>query len=900
MSQLRMLGSRLLGFLFRRRREREPDEELQSHLRFLAEETVRRGMSPDDAERAARREFGGVEQTKEAYRAQRSMPFLETLRQDVRFGARLLIKHAALSAIIVGILAVGIGAGTSLYSLIDACLIRTTITRAVADRWEIVRAYLPHQKTFVNFLSTPEILEVKQLHELFEAVGAVHGDSFTLTRGEYPERILGTRVTANAIAMTQTEPMLGRTFREDEDQPGGPRVTVLSYELWQRRFSGDRNVLGSVIRLDDLDYTVIGVMPPYYDLWGGELWIPLQLDFATNNRSDRRNWIVAVLRKGVSEAQANARLRTLSKQLEQQYGVTTPEYRDWDLSVWNIKEAVTGGVRPALLVLAGAVGLLILIVCANVAVLLLVRATSRMKEFALRIALGAGRARLIRQMLTESLLLSFAGAIGGVCISVGCLPLLVHLIPRDYLPTAPELVRVDHNAMAVACAIAVFTGILFGIAPALQISKQDFVESLKESGSKIGGSRVGRLVRNALIVTEIALSLVVLAGAALMAESYRHLEGIDLGFRADHLLSFRVSLPETKYPRAEQITQSFERGLQAMGSTPMIESVAAVSGQPMGDRAVDLASRDFTMEGHPSQDARAAENASFRVISPDYFRTMGARILQGRNFSESDGRGAPRVTVINQTMARAFWPSTDPLGHRIYLGRQYGRPDVFAGTEADERPLTIVGVVSDVRQTRVIDAPVRQEFYLALAQQTNPPRIMTFLVRSTIDPAKLTRSARAAIHSVDAEQPIYDVNPMDQVVADSFGPKRLTLFLLVFLSGVALVLACTGLYATLSYSVGQRHRELGIRLAVGATPHDILRLVVSEGAHLALGGVTLGLLAAFALTRLMKTLLYEVNASDPITLFGTAVALVSVAVLASYVPARRATRVDPTTVLRSE
>jgi predicted permease len=900
MSRLRTFGARLLGFLLRRRRERELHEELESHLRLLAEETMHAGMSPQDAQCSARREFGGVEQTKEAYRDQRGLPFLETLLQDVHFGVRLMAKDAALSIIIVTILAVGIGAGTSLYSLIDACLVRTSITHPIVDRWEVVRAYLPHQKTFVNFLSVPEILEVKQLHEVFDEVGAVHGDSFTLTRGEYPERIQGTRVTANAITMTQTSPILGRTFREEEDRPGGPRVVVLSYELWQRRFSGDRNILGSVIRLDDLDYAVIGVMPPYYDLWGGELWIPLQLDFANINRSDRRNWIVAVLRRGVSESQANARLRTLSKQLEQQYGITSPEYHDWDLSVWNIKEAVIGGVKPALLVLAGAVGLLILIVCANVAVLLLVRSTSRLKEIALRVALGARRARLIRQMLTESLLLSFAGAAGGVCISAACLPLLVHLIPRVYLPTAPELVRIDHNAIAVACGIAMLTGILFGIAPALQISKQDFVESLKESGSKIGGSRFGRLVRNGLIVTEIALSLVVLAGTALMAESYRHLERIDLGFRADHLLSFRISLPEPKYPRPEQILQFFDRALQKIGSAPMIESVAAVSGQPMGDRAVDLASRDFTIEGRPSEDARATQNACFRVISPDYFRAMGARIVQGRNFSERDGRDAPRVTVISQTMARMFWPSGDAVGNRIYLGRQYGRPDVFAGAEADERPLTIVGVVSDVRQTRVIDAPVRQEFYLALDQQANPPRIMTLLARSTLDPANLTDTARIAVRSVDAEQPIYDVKPMDQVVADSFGPKRLTLFLLVFLSTVALILACTGLFATLSYSVGQRQRELGIRLAVGANPHDILRLVVSEGAHLALGGVALGLLAAAALTRLMSTLLYEVSASDPATLCGTAAILVTVAVLASYAPARRATQVDPTTVLRSE
>jgi predicted permease len=900
MSRLRMFGVRLLGLFRKRNRDENLDAELRSHLNALTEENIRRGLSPEEARYSACREFGGVEQTKETYREQRGLPFLETLLQDMRFGMRLMAKDAAFSTVILAILAVGIGAGTSLYSLIDACLIRTTIARAVADRWEVVRAYVPHQKTFVNFLSVPEIREVKQLHEIFEAVGAVHGDSFNLTRGEYPERILGTRVTANAIPMTQTAPILGRTFREDEDRPGGPRVVVLSYELWQRRFSGNRNVLGSVVRLDDLDYTVIGVMPPYYDLWGGELWIPLQLDFANHNRSDRRNWIVAVLRSGVSEAQANVRLRALSTQLEQQYGITTPEYRDWDLRVWNIKEAVIGGVKPALLVLAGAVGLLILIVCADVAVLLLVRATSRLKEISLRIALGASRTRLIRQTLTESLLLSFAGAVAGVCMSAGCLPLLVHLIPRQYLPTAPELVRVDHSAIAFACGIAVLTGILFGIAPALQVAKQDFVESLKEAGSKIGGGRFGRFARNALITVEVALSLVVLAGAALIAESYRHLEGIDLGFRADHLLSFRVSLPETKYRRGEQIAQFFDRALQQIASAPNVESAAAVSGQPMGDRAVDLASRDFTIEGRPSEDARATENAYFRVMSPDYFRAMGAHILQGRNFSQRDGRDAPRVTIINQTMARLFWPLGDAVGHRIYVGRQYGRPDVFAAADADERPLTIVGVASDVRQTRVIDAPMRQEFYVPLAQQANPPRIMTILARSTMDPAKVTDSARMAIRSVDAEQPIYDVNPMDQVVADSFGPRRLTLFLLIFLSAVALALACTGLYATLSYSVGQRHREIGIRVAVGARPRDILRLVLSEGAHLAIAGVAIGLLVAVALTRLMQTLLYEVSASDPGVLFGTAVVLVTVALLASYIPARRATRVDPTTVLRSE
>jgi putative ABC transport system permease protein len=320
----------------------------------------------------------------------------------------------------------------------------------------------------------------------------------------------------------------------------------------------------------------------------------------------------------------------------------------------------------------------------------------------------------------------------------------------------------------------------------------------------------------------------------------------------------------------------------------------------MAERAADLFSRDFTIEGRPSQDARASENAIFRVTSPDFFKTMGARLLQGRNFSEHDGLEAPRVAIINQTMARLFWPSGDAIGQRVHLGRQYGRREAFSGSQPDEPSLTIVGVISDLRQTRVIDAPIRQEFYVPLAQQANPPRTMTILLHSTGNTATLTDSARAALRSIDAEQPIYDIRMMDQVVADSFGPKRLTLFLLVFLSGVVLVLACTGLYAALSYSVGQRRQEIGIRIAVGATARNILRLVVSEGAQLALAGVALGLLAAFALTRLMSSLLYQVSASDPVTLLCTALALAGATVLASYVPARRATSVDPNTVLRNE
>jgi len=901
MSQLRVAFSRFIGFFRKESFETNLDAELNSHLELLTQENIRRGMSAEEARYAARREFGGLEQTKEQFREQRSLPFVETLLGDIRYGLRMLAKTPALSAVIVTILALGIGCGTALYSLIDACLFHTAEqTYPTVQRWEAVRAYLPGQKRFVNYLSVPEIREVKELTELFESVGAIHGDSFTLGSEEFPERILGTHVTANAITMTKVKPILGRTFREDEDRPGGPAVVVLSYELWQRKFAGDRNICGQVIRLNSIPYTIVGVMPPHFGLWGGEVWIPLQLNWSDSNRADRQNWIIGVLREGVSEQQANARLQTLSKQLERQYGATLPEYRDWNLSAWNIEDLVLGGIRPAFFVLAGAVGLLLLVVCANVAILLLARATSRMREIALRAVLGASRGRILRQMLTESLLLSFAGGAFGIVIAKACLPLLVHLIPHLWLTTEPELIQVNRAALGVACGIAGVAGILFGLVPALQVGRQNFAETIREGGAKISGERGAYSMRSILVVAEIALSMVVLAGAALMAQSYRQLENIDVGFHPEHALSFAIALPDTKYLNANQIASFFDRAVRAIEGLPGAESAGVASGRPLGDRTSDLLSRDFTIEGRTAGDARGPENAIFRIVSPGYFGSMGVRLVQGRTFSEQDDANAPRTAVINEAMALQYWPVGDAIGKRIRLGAQYGRREAFANLTPEETLLTIVGVVSDVKQIREIDAPVRAELYVPLDQQANPPRIMNAVVKSRLEPAALTAAIRGAIATIDAEQPIYSVDTMDQLVADSFGPKRLTLFLLLFLAAVVLVLASTGLYATLAYSVSQRRKEIGIRMAVGAQAGHIRGLVVSQGTVLALCGVGAGLAASLALTRLLQSLLYNVSASDPLTLFGVALALVGVALLASYVPARRAMRVDPMVALRYE
>jgi len=890
---------RLRSLFLRSRVDQELDDELRFHLEQQIAEDFAAGMTPEEARSAALRKLGGVEQLKEDCRDSRGVRLIQDFVQDVRYGLRMIARAPMLSLVIVAILAIGTGSGTAIYSLIDACLLHSN-TYPVVDRWDVVHAYSPKQKMFINYLSVPEIFEVKGLTDVFEAVGAVHGDSFNLTGGDYPERILGTHVSANAISMTRVAPVLGRIFTDAEDRPGGPPVVVISAELWKRRFASDPNILGQVIRLDGVAYTVIGVMPAHFDFWGGELWIPLQLNPADSNRSDRRNWIVSVLHKGVTEEAANARLAVLAKQLEQQFGATMPEYRGWDLRVWNINEAVIGGVKPALLVLAFAVGLLLLISCANVAVLLLARSTARMREVAVRLALGAWRGRILRQMLTESLVLSLTGGALGVCAAYACLPVLVRLIPEEWLPTAPELVRINPAVLAVAAGIAIAMGALFGIVPAWQASRQNLVASLKEGGSKIGGDRVGRSSRNLMVVAEIALSLVVVAGAALMVQSYRRLEEIDLGFRPDHLLRFSISLPETKYRRGEQIAEFCDRALQSIASLPGVESAAVVSGQPMIDRTEDLTSREFAIEGRPAQDARGGENASFRIVSPGYFRTMGIRLLQGRILSAQDGRDAPRSAVISDTMARLYWPKGDSIGHRISLGQQFGRRDAYTGGMTSDAPLEIVGVVADVRQTRVLEAPLRPEFYLPLDQQESAPRIMAVVVRTTSDPAQLTAAVRKAIASVDTEQPIYDVSTMDEVVADSFGPKRLTLFLLVFLGSIALLVSSAGLYALVAYSVSHRRHEIGIRIAIGAQPGHIRRLVLLQGVRLAALGVAAGLGATLAATRLMQGMLFGVNASDPVTLLTVAATLIAAALLACYFPARSAVRVDPMAVLRSE
>jgi putative ABC transport system permease protein len=819
--------------------------------------------------------------------------------QDLRYAFRMLRRAKLSSGAVVLILAVGMGISAALFSLIDACLIHT-IPYPVADRWVMLRARLPQQNALLTAFSVPELNDFGELRETFEDVGAIHGDPFRLTLGDYPEIVEGTRASANAITMTGVPPLFGRTYTAEEDKPGGPAVIVLSYQFWQQRFAGDAAIVGKTVKLDGVQRTVIGVMPETFDLWGGQFWVPFQLDRADNRRGDRWLRVIAVLKPGVTEAQANARLGDFSRRLESDYAATTPEYAGMHLTVWNVKEAVTAGIKPALLVLLGAVGLLLLLSCANVANLMLARATGRRQEMVIRVALGATRFRLVRQMLLESLILSGAGAVAGLLISLWLLPTLVHLIPSEWLATRPEFVRINYQIVFELTGLSLLVGALFGLAPAIQATRLSVSSALKETSSKISGDRRTRLTRHALVVAELALAFVVLAGATLMIESYLRLQAIDLGFKPDHLLSFSVSLPENKYPSDAQLEAFHREMLRRLADLPGVEGAAAVNQLPLGYRITDVSTRDITLEGSAAESLRANANASYRLVSPNYFKLTGIRLLRGRLLTEQDDENSQRVALINETMSRLYWPNSEPVGQRIRLGRRYAHSSAGASTDQTDQPVTIVGVVADSKQLRIVDAPVRQEFYLPEAQRAGETRSMSVLVRGSFDPAQLSPGIRRAVASMDPEQAVSSFATMDQLVADSFGPKRLTVLLLSFFATAAMALAVIGLYAILAYSVGERTHEIGVRMALGASRGDVLKMVLRQGMMMALAGVGIGVSVSLGLTRLMGSLLYGVSATDPLTFSVIAFLLVVLGLFACYLPARRATKVDPLVALRYE
>jgi predicted permease len=809
---------------------------------------------------------------------------METLLQDLRYGFRMLAKKPGFTAVAVLALALGIGANTAIFSVVNTVLLKPLPFK---DPDRLVMVWEENAKLgFPKDTPAPaNFIDWRDQNQTFEGMVAIASATFNLTGVGEPQKIEGQRVSANFFSLLGVEPALGRAFISEEDRPEGNPVVIMSNGLWKRRFGSDPNIIGQSLTLNGQPCEVIGVLPASFQLSGfqfsgrdHELWVPMA--FSSREAGSRGSHYLSVigrLKPGVSIQQAQADMTAIAARLEQQYPATNTSV---GASVFSLREEIVSDIRPALLILLGAVGFVLLIACANVANLLLARAAARQKEIALRTALGAGRARLIRQFLTESVALAALGGAGGLLLGVLGIKLLATLVPPN-LEQAKEI-NLDAKVLGFTLLVSLLTGVIFGLAPALQASKVNLNESLKEGGKgSPGGVRSG--VRNLLVVSEVALALVLLVGAGLLINSFARLSKVDMGFTPDHLLTMRVVLPQSKYPDQAKRTAFYDQLLQRVEALPGVQSAAVISWLPLtfeGD------SNGISIEGRPEPSPDQQPIVVTRVISPGYFRTMGIALLGGRLFTEYDRQGSSRVIIINQSMAERYWPGEDPIGKRIKMG----------SFDTDSPWLSVAGVVKDVRQFQ-INAEAKPQIYLPYAQY-GASRPRDLVIRTAGDPLGLAAAVRGEVWAVDKDQPVSNIQTMEQILSDSLTRERFNMLLLAIFAGVALALAAVGIYGVMSYSVTQRTHEIGVRMALGADSGHVLRLVVGQGLKLVSAGVAIGLAFAFALTRLMESLLFGVSATDPVTFVLISVTLVAVAALASYIPARRATKVDPMVALR--
>ena len=857
----------------------EIDEEVRFHIEMRTEENVRRGMGPEEARREAERRFGRLMRIKEMGYEVRGGGMLETLWQDLRYGARMLLKNPSFTFVAVLTLALGIGANTAIFSVVNAVLLRP-LPYAEPERlvwlWD-TQPQLPTAPT-----SLPDFLEWKSQNRSFEHLAAFQSGSMFLDTGDGTRDTPVGLVTPEMFALFRVSPILGRTFTDEETLPGRFRVAVLGHALWRSRFGSDPNVLGRTIDLSGAPYTIIGVMPEGFSFPDrAELWRPLPIDPNNLDWGPHYLRVVGRLKPGVTLKQAQAEMSPIAARLSAQHADKNAGH---GVKLELLRDVVVGDIGPALFILLGAVGFVLLIACANVANLLLGRVGARQKEIAVRTALGAGRLRVVRQLLTESLMLSVGGGAAGLLIAVWGVNWLVSLGP-DTIPRVHEI-AVDPRVICFTLLISVATSLLFGLAPALQASRPDLTGALKEGGRSGAGLHRNRL-RSVLVISEVALSLVLLIGAGLMIRSFAKLNEVDPGFNPNRVFTMGVALLRNKYPEEERVASFYSQLLERAAATPGVESAGAISDLPLlGSNTSD----SFTIEGRPPVAKQEEPSTEYHVVTPRYFESMGIPLLAGRDFAETDTKQAPNVVVINESFARRHFAGDNPLGHRIRL----------QGQERD--PLLIVGVVGDVRQLGIDKQPVPEAFVPFLQDPLSKTyqRSMTIVARTKSDPAAVAGSLRAALTSLDKSLPVYDLKPMTEYLRDSLARRRFNLILLTAFGGVALALAAVGIYGVISYGVTQRTHEIGIRMALGAKKGDVLRLVVRQGMMMALVGVAIGLLASLALTRLMESLLFGVSVTDPLTFTMIALLLTSVALLACFVPARRAAKVDPLVALRYE
>jgi len=869
MTQLRILLSRFVGLFRKQKLEAELAEEVRSHMEMQIEENRRHGMSPEEARYAALRSFGGVEQTKERYRDRRGLPSLESFAQDIRYALRGLRRSPGFTAMAVITLALGIGATAAIFTVVNAVLLRPL-------PYPHPEQLVSVQENWADFGLNPFVWDIDfaawEKGRTLNQVAAYEEQQFNLTgRGE-PQRVSCGLASSSFFQLLGVHPLSGRLFLPADDRPGAQAVAILTETLWRHRYGADPTMVGRGITLDGETFTVVGVLPRNFmvpDRYHVEhdLWVPL----ATNETPRPKNIVRVIgrLSPGLTAASARAELDTLLEANAKKVFKKSVVVSSWH-------EQIVEKSRLALLLFLGAVGFLLLIACVNVANLLLSRATSRQKEIAVRLTVGARRMRVVRQLLTESCFLALLSSLLGMVLAQVTKDLLVKFIATDLPALGP--VRLDFRVLGFGMMLALITGLAFGLVPALHASKVSLNDVLKEAGRSAAGFRSGRLFRNLLITCEAALAVVLLVGAGLLFRSFLRVRGINQGFQSAHTLSLTIDLTLSKYPSATKQAKFFEQAMDNIKALAGVQAVGGSSCPPLGFRTSTVS--DLALEGRPESISRVA----FDHVSPDYFRTLEIPLLSGRYFAENDREGSAAVAIINQSFARRYFRDEDCLGRRIASWIHRGDW------------LTIVGVVGDVRSSAERDP--EPEIYVPYLQAGQP--FMTLLVRTGGNPMNWAGAIRSSLANIDKEQPLYGMASLDDLREESFTPRRVNLLLLGAFAALGLVLACVGIYGVVSYSVCQRTHEIGIRLALGAERGDVVKIVIAQGLRSALIGIAAGVAAALALSRFLEFMLFGVARTDPATFVVVVVSFAAVTLLATYLPARRATKVDPMVALRYE
>jgi predicted permease len=886
MDLIRILLSRCAALFGKRKLDDDLDEELRAHIDHAVEENVKSGMTADAARTKALREFGGFTQTKEDYRMQRGLPLLETLAKDLRFGIRQLVKSPAFALTAILTLALGIGATTAIFSVVKAVLLAPLPYK---DPGRIVAVWTTNAAQGGQPLpSTAGDFAIwKQRSGVFEDLAPSYDNEMTLTRQGKPQFLIGYAVSANYLRILGVAPQLGRLYTDQEDSPAGPKVALLSDHLWRSTFHSDPGIVNKAITLDGVAYSVLGVMPRGFDYpTSVEIWTPSAMVPSAHEDFDHTYVrILGRLRAGVTLAQAQKTLNDIEAEVAVAHPVTDNGNR---VVLVPLREQLDGDIRMPLLILMGAVALVLLIACANTAGLALSRNAERQKEIAVRLALGATRRRLLRQFVTESLLLAAIGGVGGILLALTGTHFLLRLFPNDVANlNIPKVTQIpmDPGVLVFAFAVTLLTAVLFGIAPVLKGMRTEASAAMKDSSRNSTTTRGSNRSRSTVVVSEIALSLMLLTGAGLVVASFQKVINADLGFQPDRVLSLQLFLPPDRYPETDptkrrQFVEAVEKKLNAL---PGVKSAGTINFLPLSGF---WGTSSFLLRGQAPPKEGQAPEADNRVITPGYLRTMGIPLLRGRNFTDADRSGGLQVAMINQTMSRQYFKDRDPVGEELNLGTS-DKPDWWQ----------IVGVAGDVKAFGQ-DQPTHSDIYRPFDQLPFP--LVAFTLRTQTDPASMVKSAEQAMWSVDPNLPVLKAIPMDLLANQTLAVRRASSALISAFAVLALLLACIGIYGVMTFAVAQRRQEIGVRMALGAQRGQVLRMMMGLGVRLTLLGVVVGMAGAFCLTRLMTSLLFEVSAINPLIFSSAAIILVAVAMTASYLPARRAASIDPMQALRTE